>query len=210
MPDPAAKLSGRRLFIFDLDGTLADTSPIHAAAFAEALAPRGIAVDYSAIAGLATADAMRKLLDEAAQTADEATIAALVEAKRAAARERLSSVRPLPGAHEFVTQAARAHRLALCTSAARATAMRTLSTLAFAQDFDPLVTADDIAKAKPAPDAFLTVLAQAGVCAADALVFEDSDAGLAAAAAAGIETIRIGSEGHAWADLTACLAGATA
>ncbi|WP_198045802.1 HAD family hydrolase [Novosphingobium aquimarinum] len=210
MPDPAAKLSGRRLFVFDLDGTLADTSPIHATAFAAALAPLGIAVDYPAIAGLATANAMRKLLEDAGQAVDEATIAALVEAKRAAARERLASVRPLPGAREFLAQAARAHRLALCTSAARETAVRTLSTLAFAQNFDPLVTADDTAKAKPAPDAFLTVLAQAGVSAADALVFEDSEAGLAAAAAAGIETIRIGGEGHAWADLTACLAGATA
>lgn len=210
MDDPAAKLSGRRLFVFDLDGTLADTSPVHAAAFDQALATLGITVDYPAIAGLATADAMRRLLLDAGREADEAIIEALVRAKREAAREGLAQVRALPGANEFVEQAGHSHRLALCTSAARATAMRTLSVLGFARTFDPLVTADETARAKPAPDAFVAVLAQTGVAAADALVFEDSDAGLAAADAAGIDTIRIGDRGHAWADLSACLAGASA
>ena len=55
-------LQGKRLLIFDFDGTVADTSPLHAAAFAQVLAPLGIAVDYPAIAGLKTLDAMRKCL----------------------------------------------------------------------------------------------------------------------------------------------------
>jgi HAD superfamily hydrolase (TIGR01509 family) len=210
MDDPAAKLSGRRLFVFDLDGTLADTSPVHAAAFAQALAPLGIAVDYLQIAGLATADAMRTLLARSGRAADESTIAELVRTKRNAAREGLAHVSALPGAREFVEQAADSHRLALCTSAARTTALRTLSTLGLAQVFDPVVTADEATRAKPAPDAYLAVLALAGIDAGDALVFEDSDAGLAAAAGAGIETIRIGDRGHAWANLSACLAGAGA
>lgn len=210
MLDLARALSGRRLFIFDLDGTLADTSPIHAAAFAEALAPFGIAVDYGAIAGFATADAMRELLEGAGHVADEATIIGLVAAKRAAAREGLTQVQPLPGAREFISRAACSHRLALCTSAARETALRTLKALGLGLDFDPLVTADEARRAKPAPDAFLAVLEQAGVSAADALVFEDSEAGIAAASAAGIATIRIGDKGHAWPELTACLAGCDA
>lgn len=41
MDAPERLLAHRRLFIFDLDGTLADTSPVHAAAFRAALAPRG-------------------------------------------------------------------------------------------------------------------------------------------------------------------------
>jgi HAD superfamily hydrolase (TIGR01509 family) len=203
---PERLLDGRRLFIFDLDGTLADTSPIHAAAFAAALAPRGIAVDYPRIAGLTTEAAIRQLLAEGGQRASAADIAALIAAKRAFARTGLAEVREVTGAVRFVAQAAALHRVALCTSAARVTAAATLARLGLADRFDPVVTAEDVVRAKPAPDAFLMALDRAGVAAAQALVFEDSEAGLAAARAAGIDAIRIGDDGAAWPALTAALA----
>jgi len=207
MPGPEPLLAGRRLFIFDLDGTLADTSPIHAAAFSTAF---GAPVDYAAIAGLSTATAMRRLLAAAGREADDATIAALVTAKRAAARAGLATVREVFGAGAFVAHAAATHRLALCTSGARATVAGTLARLGFADSFDPVVTADDVTRAKPAPDAFLAVLDRTGIAPDQALVFEDSDAGLAAAHAAGLDAIRIGPGGAEWPDLTAALAGACA
>jgi HAD superfamily hydrolase (TIGR01509 family) len=199
MPGPEALLARRRLLIFDLDGTLADTSPIHAAAFSTAF---GEPVDYAAIAGLTTEAAMRQLGREA----DDATIAALVVAKRAAARAGLADVREVAGAGAFVARAAVGHRLALCTSGARATIEGTLARLALPGTFDAVITAEDVARAKPAPDGFLAVLDRTGVSAADALVFEDSDAGLAAAHAAGIDAIRIGAGGSDWPTLTAALA----
>jgi sugar-phosphatase len=207
MPGAEALLAGRRLFIFDLDGTLADTSPIHAAAFSAAF---GAPVDYPSIAGLTTAAAMRILLAQAGRDADDATVAALVAAKRAAARAGLASVREIAGAGAFVARAAATHKLALCTSGARATVDGTLARLGLAGRFDVEVTAEDMTRAKPAPDGFLTVLDRAGIAAGDALVFEDSDAGLAAAHAAGIDAIRIGPGGSEWPDLTAALAGVTA
>lgn len=210
MPGHEASLARRRLLIFDLDGTLADTSSIHAAAFSAAFAPIGIDVDYAHIAGLATGDAVRTVLTRAGRRADEATMAALVAAKREAARAGLATVREIAGAGAFVARAAAAHRLALCTSGARATAETTLAGLGLAAYFDPIVTADDVARAKPDPAAFLAVLDQAGVAAADALVFEDSEAGLAAARAAGLDAIRIGMGGADWAGLTAALAGVAA
>lgn len=205
MPGAEALLAGRRLFIFDLDGTLADTSPVHAAAFSEALAPHGIDVDYATIAGLSTDAAMRRLLADAGLPIDDAGVAALVIAKRTAARAGLAGVREIAGASAFVDLAGATHRLALCTSAAHATVQGTLATLGLSGRFDPVVTADDVTRAKPAPDPFLAVLDRAGIDAADALVFEDSDAGLAAARAAGIDAIRIGDGWADWADLAAAL-----
>src|SRR3954454_2658246 len=61
-PEAAADLlSRKRLLIFDLDGTLVDSSPLHARAFQETFAPHGVAVDYNAIAGMTTAAAVDKL-----------------------------------------------------------------------------------------------------------------------------------------------------
>lgn len=210
MAGAEALLAGRRLLIFDLDGTLADTSPIHAAAFATALAPRGIAVSYPTIAGFTTETAMRHLLARAGQQASDADIAALVASKRAIATTGLAGVREIAGAGAFIARAAAHHRLALSTSAARATAETTLATLGFGGRFDPIVTADDVKRGKPDPEAFLAVLARAQIAPADALVFEDSEAGLAAARAAGLDAIRIGDEGADWASLTRALAGVAA
>jgi sugar-phosphatase len=210
MGEPDRLLARRRLFIFDLDGTLADTSPIHADAFSAALGPRGVEVDYASVAGLTTLAAMEVLLARAGQHATQAEMAVLVAAKRSAARNRLADVREIAGASAFVALAAERHRLALCTSAARITAKATLGALGLSDRFDPMVTGDDIVEGKPSPQGFLAVLEQAGMEPADALVFEDSDAGLAAAGAAGIAAVRIGDGGSNWHALTASLAGVTA
>jgi len=210
MDAPERLLADRRLFIFDLDGTLADTSPVHAAAFRAALAPRGIQVDYASVAGLTTLQAMEILIAQAGQSASTADLAALVADKRAAARSNMAEIREIAGASAFVSRAAVHHRLALCTSAARMTAEATLETLELAGRFDPIITADDVAHGKPSPEGFLAVLNRAAVGASDALVFEDSDAGLAAAAAAGIDAVRIGEGGSHWDELAADLARVTA
>lgn len=210
MPASDALLAGRRLFIFDLDGTLAHTSPVHAEAFRTALAPRCVPVDYPSIAGLTTAEAMRRLLESAGQQADDTALAALLAAKRAAARAGLVCVGEIPGATAFVAQASATHRLALCTSAARTTADGTLAALGLTGCFDPIVTAEDMVRGKPAPDGFLAVLEQTGIAAGDALVFEDSDAGIESARAAGIDAIRIGEGATDWPGLSAALAGVTA
>ena len=188
-------LQGTRLLIFDFDGTVADTTPLHAAAFSHVLAPLGVMVDYSSIAGLKTLDAMRQCLDGAWRTLDEATISVLVTAKQQLVRQMIGqALQPLPGVDAFLLWARPRYKLAMVTSGSRGTVSLALEKLGYTGWFDPLICADDVQQAKPDPEGFLAVIKRTGVPAKHALVFEDSDAGLVAAASADIDCcdVRLG------------------
>lgn len=198
-----APLAGRRLLIFDLDGTVADTAPAHEAAFNAMLARFGIAVDYPAIAGLRTDEALDRVLAAQGITVSPEERARLIEGKRITARERLRDVQPLPGALDFIAWARSRYRLAMASSGSGASVRFVLDLLGLDGCFDPLVSGDDVTWPKPDPEPFRRCLDQTGIPAAEALVFEDADAGIAAARAAGIATIRIGEGAHDWRDLLA-------
>ena len=184
--------AGRRLLIFDFDGTIADTTPLHAAAFEQVLRPLGVAVDYHAIAGLRTSDAITQLLASAGVVRDAAALQALVAAKQSAVRTMIAtSLQPLPGADRFLRRA-REHRvMALVTSGSRGTVGLALEALGYTGWFLPVVCSEDVTRAKPDPEGFLRALALTGVPAGEAVVFEDSSAGMAAAMAASIDVIDV-------------------
>ena len=201
----AARLARKTLLIFDLDGTLADSSPIHDRAFREAFAPLGIVPDYSTIAGMTTDAAVAKILSDAAIHVSDERRVALVEDKRQRSLALLDTeLVEIDGSTAFVKRAQVAYRLALCSSGSRPAVERSIALLGLAGAFDPVVTANDIARGKPDPEGFLRVLDQTGINAADALVFEDADSGIEAAANAGIDALRIGDD-LGWATLTAAL-----
>jgi HAD superfamily hydrolase (TIGR01509 family) len=194
-------LQGKRLLIFDFDGTVADTSPLHAAAFAQVLAPLGIAVDYPALAGLKTLDAMRICLTGAGRSFLDGELNEMVNAKQLLVRQMIAkNLAPLPGVDEFLRWARPRYRLSMATSGSRGTVQLALEKLGYLGWFDPLICADDVCHAKPHPEGFLSVLQITGIQASDALVFEDSAAGLAAAATARLDycDVRTGS----WTRLT--------
>jgi len=92
-PELTALLDGRRLLIFDFDGTIADSSPLHEAAFKAVLEPLGIAVDYPRLAGRSTRDAVRLCFELSGRPAPDA---ALVEEPAGA---KQSPGREVSGAH---------------------------------------------------------------------------------------------------------------
>lgn len=208
----AELLRGKRLLIFDLDGTIVDSSPLHARAFNEAFAGDGIAVDYATVAGLTTEAAVDRIAAGAGLTLDMDRRAMLAGDKRARARRLIArELAAFPGSLEFIAAAAGTYPMALCTSGSRATVAIALERVGLAGVFDPVVTADDVAEGKPEPEGFLKALNHHRLRPQDALVIEDAPSGLAAAAAAGIAAIRVvpsaeGVEGAAdWAMLNAAL-----
>lgn len=188
---PVANLSeamlGKRLLIFDFDGTVADTTPLHTAAFSSVLEPLGITVDYPSIAGMKTLDAMRKCLAQADCSLTQEEVTELAVAKQQCVRQMMGqALQPLPGVDAFLRWAKPRYRLALVTSGSDRTVSLALGQLGYTDWFTPLICADDLSRAKPDPEGFIKVLQMTGVPADEALVFEDSQAGFLAAGAAGL------------------------
>ena len=183
-------LTKARLLIFDFDGTLADTSAIHARAFESVLSAHGVPVHYPSIAGMKTADAVRMCLQDSGVFLDVGKIEDLARAKqnraRAAIEEELAA---LPGVDAFLRWARNHFRLSLCTSGSRLTVELALRKLGYEGMFDPVVCAEDVERAKPDPEGYLRVLEIARCNAEEALAFEDSASGVAAARGAGIAVV---------------------
>lgn len=194
-------LKDKCLLIFDFDGTVANTTPLHAAAFAQVLGPLGVSVDYPQIAGMKTLDAMRKCFAEAGRSLSEDDLNQLVAAKQQTVRQMIArDLLPLPGVDEFLRWAQSRYRLGMATSGSRGTVELALGKLGYLGWFDPLVCADDVVHAKPDPEGFLTVLQITGTPKHEALVFEDSPAGFEAAQAAGLSCVD--ARPNLWLQLT--------
>ena len=204
---PLAELLARkRLLIFDFDGTLVDSSPLHARAFAEVFAPHGVEVDYPRIAGMTTEAAVDRLAAEARLALAANERQRLVGAKRERGRQLIEQeLEAIDGGPDFVRSAAGRFQLALCTSGSRRSVEAALVRVELAGCFDPVLTAEDVTRSKPDPEIFLSALDRTGAAAADALVFEDADSGVAAAKAAGIDVLRLPDDAD-WASLNTALA----
>ena len=212
--DVAELLSRKRLLIFDLDGTIVDSSPLHERAFNDAFAGEGITVDYPAIAGMTTEAAVDEVAGKAGLRLAIPRRLAIIEAKRARARHLIETeLKPIHGSVDFIRRARAGFPMALCTSGSRATVEVALAGVGLAGMFEPVIAAEDVVRGKPDPEGFLKGLEFHGATVADALVFEDSESGLVAARLAGIEAVQIvpiadaSAPGQAdWAVLNAALA----
>jgi HAD superfamily hydrolase (TIGR01509 family) len=185
-------LKGKSLLIFDFDGTVADTSPLHEAAFSEVLAPFGLDVDYSSIAGLKTLDAIRKCFQSVGRVLDDSLADSLAISKQQSVRQMFGhKLQPMPGVEAFLLWARSRYRLAMVTSGSRGTVNLALEQLGYSDWFDPLICADDVKLTKPNPEGFLAVTQITNVPLHEALIFEDSFAGVTAAKNAGIDCFEV-------------------
>jgi HAD superfamily hydrolase (TIGR01509 family) len=179
-------LSGISHFLFDLDGTLVDSSPLHEAAYRAVLTSHHAHLlagfDYRAIAGLPTQAALAQL------GVAEQDIPLLTQAKQAHYRGALQSLKPLPGAVELVAMLrARGAEIAIVSSASRASAQAALAATGLAAPL--LVAAEDVASAKPAPDPYLAALKLLDAKPSHSIAIEDALSGLLSARAAGLKVI---------------------
>jgi HAD superfamily hydrolase (TIGR01509 family) len=185
-------LKEKKVLIFDFDGTIADTSPIHAAAFESVLSPLGLNLPYSSIAGMKTADAVLFCAKAYGRIMTTKKQNSLATSKQKLVREMMrTQLVPLPGVDRFLQWAKQHYRLTIATSGSRKTVEFALEKLGYTGWFDPLVCSDDVERAKPFPDLFLKVLEHTKCRSDHALVFEDSTAGILSAKNAGIAYIKI-------------------
>jgi HAD superfamily hydrolase (TIGR01509 family) len=190
---------GRVAFLFDLDGTLVDSVYQHVLAWREALEAAGIGLSVWRIhrrIGMSGGLFVTALLRETGRSLTAEEIARMQQVHRTAYARLVGQVRPLPGARQLLdTLTAAGVPWAIATSGRRETAAATLRVL----DLDlssPVVTRDDVARAKPDPDLFLAAAARLKVSPAHAVVVGDSVWDLLAARRAGALGVGVLSGGY--------------
>jgi len=199
IPNPPAA------FIFDLDGTLADTEPAWIRAKSEVAQSEGASVSdplLDSFTGRRILDFLEHVLPDHAPDCR----AALVREVARRARLYLPEVtRPMPGAIAFVRHLqGQGARLAVCSSSADDLIEQALGILGIADAFGPRVSGFGMPRSKPDPAPYLETLRQLNLPAEHVIAFEDSPAGITSATAAGIATIGLGA--HAQPMAAHCVA----
>ena len=175
-----------RALIFDFNGTLSDDEPILCEIFIRLFAEHGKPLSaqqyFDELAGLSDPEIVRTWLGRDHPDVD-AVIAERVTRYRAAVAGG-SSVHE--HTREAVRRAAERVALAICSGAARAEIEPVVEAAGLAPLFAGIVSSDDVVAGKPDPEGYLKALALLDVPPGTAAVFEDTEAGIAAARAAGV------------------------
>lgn len=177
--------------IFDCDGTLADTAPVHYRAFQTAFAAHGLDMKrawYDQRVGLSRHLLFEAFARETGATFDAKAIAAESEEVYAA---HLGDIRPIEPVAAIARRLHGKMPLAVASAGQRRIVEATLQTIGLRDLFPVIVTVEDVAHGKPAPDLFLLGAEKLGVAPERCLVLEDSDEGLEAARRAGAQPIDV-------------------
>jgi HAD superfamily hydrolase (TIGR01509 family) len=177
--------------LFDCDGTLADTMPAHYRAWLQVTHRHGMAFDedrFYALGGRPTRDIIATLAREAgvAVDVDEAAVV-----KEEAFLIQLDAILPIDPVVELVRRVHGRLPIAVVTGGYRRVCEQILARVGLAGMFDTIVASEDTTRHKPDPDPFLEAASRLGATPERCVVWEDSDLGIAAAEAAGMDWIDV-------------------
>jgi beta-phosphoglucomutase len=179
--------------LFDFDGVLADTEPIHWACWAETLSPLDIELTWetyqASCIGVADRNMLVFLASLATRPIEAESLRPQYTQKKDLFRRRILEANPcLPETVELI-RSLTDYRVAVVTSSGRAEVEPVLERSGIRQYLGTMVFGEDVERHKPAPDPYL--LGARRLEAAWPLVIEDSDAGVASARAAGFDVIQV-------------------
>jgi HAD superfamily hydrolase (TIGR01509 family) len=183
-------------WLCDLDGTLAETMPLHHRAYASVFADLGGALsleDFSTLAGGPARETISRFAAAAGVSADDALPWEQIHARKKALFSSFvaaGEIAPLELA--ALVRAAPPHvRVAVVTSGNRAGAIEIVEALGLTGRIDLIVSGDDVEKGKPDPEPYRKAAELLAIAPEDCLVFEDHADGVASARAAGMTVIDV-------------------
>jgi beta-phosphoglucomutase len=190
--------------LFDFDGILVDSEPMHYRAFLEVLDPLGMGFPWEVYVetymGFDDRDAFREAFRRKGIALDEANLGKLVAAKSRAFHDGLrNGVTAYPGAVPLIeTLRAAGFPLALCSGALRSDIEPILSQIGVAHCFDAIVSADDVRRSKPDPESYALAYARLAdkydmllTAPEMSVAVEDTPAGIRSAKGAGLRALAV-------------------
>jgi beta-phosphoglucomutase family hydrolase len=178
-------------YLFDCDGTIADSMPLHYKAWTKALGEWNCEFDerlFYEWGGRPTAEIVATLNSRHGLEMPVQTVA---DRKESFYYESLPQLKVIPEVLEHIEAQHGRIPFAVVSGSTRESVTASLERLHLLNRFDTLICAGDYKNGKPAPDAFLAAAAKLGVPPEKCLVFEDTDMGIQAAKAAGMAFVKI-------------------
>ena len=180
-------------YIFDCDGTLGDTMPLHYSAWCAALKEQHCdfpeALFYE-LGGVPT-ERIVEILNE--RRGCHLPVKETAHYKEELYLEGIDRIGPIEPVVEIVNRMHGKLLIAVASGGHRRIVTRTLSCLGMLEKFNVIVCAEDYRQGKPHPDPFLAAAERLGVAPEKCLVFEDTNAGIDAARAAGMQWVLVPS-----------------
>ena len=188
--------SGRfKAYLFDCDGTIADSMPLHYVAWKRALGEHGCEFPediFYAWGGMPAAEIVATLSAQQGLALDAEAVA---HRKELLYYQLLPQLQAVPEVLEQIelnwSSGSSRIPMAVVSGSTRESVIKSLELLGLLDRFSTLVCAGDYARSKPDPEPFLTAAARLNVVPNDCLVFEDTDMGVQSATAAGMASIKI-------------------
>jgi beta-phosphoglucomutase family hydrolase len=190
----------RQLFqgiIFDCDGTLVDSMPVHYVAWVESLQQHGASFDFTeelfySMAGIREQDVVRILNERHGTDVDPEAVA---EHKLRLFKKRFSQVKEVqPVAALARVVHAQGMPMSVASGSELVTVQGCLEAAGLDHLFDIIITPKLVKQGKPAPDMFLLAAERMGLAPEDCLVVEDGESGMQAARAAGMSAVFVPRE----------------
>jgi beta-phosphoglucomutase family hydrolase len=182
-------------YIFDLDGTLIDTMPLHYRAWDEAMRAAGLRCPldeelFYSLGGVPTLKVAELIAKHYGLTIDPHQVFDHKEALFLALGKDAKLIEPVVA---FARRVAATHPVSIASGGPRDIVRRMLEITGLAPLFNVVVTPEDVVHGKPHPDMFLLAAKKMGVEPTKCLVFEDAEPGMRAAEAAGMRWVRVPS-----------------
>ena len=186
-------MSGFEAILFDFDGVLVDSEPLHYECWCEIVAPRGLILTWENYAANCIGVSDRAMIETLCRVTGRPeafdSIWAQYPAKKALFRRRAVEAVPMPASTREMFETLAGYRLAVVSSSGRAEIEPVLEAAGVRRYFEIIVTGEDVRELKPSPEPYRTAAERLGI--SRALVVEDSPAGIASGRAAGFEVLEI-------------------